>query len=217
MEENDAEDMIQKAFTPEAVVLAAGSFPTHPNALEYLKNAPFLVCCDGAAVGCIRRNYKPDIIIGDGDSLPYSWKRKYASILYQISEQENNDLTKAMHFLLVRGYRKVVILGATGKREDHTIGNVSLLTDYLHQQFEVRMVTNHGVFIPVQDAQTFESAPGEVISIFNIDARQISSEGLKYPLYDFTKMWQGTLNESLCESFTIHASGNYLVFRKFSQ
>ena len=208
--------MIRESFIPEAVVLAAGTFPTHPLALEYLRKAPFLVCCDGAAVGCIRRGFRPDAIIGDGDSLPSSWKRKYGSILYQISEQDTNDLSKAMRFLLLRGYRRVVILGATGKREDHTIGNISLLADYMHQQFDVRMVTNHGVFIPVQDTQTVESRVGQKVSIFNIDAHEMSSEGLKYPLYDLTKLWQGTLNESLGNTFTIQAKGTYLLFLSFS-
>lgn len=207
--------MIRQSFVPEAVVLAAGTFPTHPIALNYLKNAPFLVCCDGAAIGCIRRGFTPNAIIGDGDSLPSSWKQKYASILYQISEQDTNDLSKAMRYLLVHGFKKVVVLGATGKREDHSMGNVSLLADYLHQQFDVRMVTDHGVFIPLQDTQSFESKVGEKISIFNIDAHDMSSEGLKYPIYDFTKLWQGTLNESLGDKFTVHATGTYLIFRSF--
>jgi hypothetical protein len=33
-----------------------------------------------------------------------------------------------------------------------------------------------------------------------------------YPLYDFTKWWQGTLNRTTAERFTISAKGDYLVF-----
>lgn len=40
-----------------------------------------------------------------------------------------------------------------------------------------------------------------------ITARDLSAEGLLYPIYDFTDWWQGTLNECTEESFTINAEG----------
>ena len=52
-------------------------------------------------------------------------------ILHRISDQETNDQTKAVNFLLAQGKRRIAIIGATGNREDHTLGNISLLSDYL--------------------------------------------------------------------------------------
>ena len=114
-------------YTPEAVILANGEYPSHPLPLQMLENAEFVVCCDGAANEYILRGHTPDVIIGDGDSLSPEYKELFSPIVHQIADQETNDQTKAVHFLQKKGFRRIAIVGATGKREDHTLGNISLL------------------------------------------------------------------------------------------
>ena len=204
--------MINEQFIPEAVVLANGEYPTSPLPLKILKEAKFVICCDGAANEYIAQGHIPDIIIGDGDSLSPAKKERFSSIIHHISDQETNDQTKAVYFLKEKGFHKIAILGATGKREDHTLGNISLLIDYMKSDLEVRTITDYGVFIPAQHTQTFTSQPGQQVSILNFGAKNLKGEGLVYPLSDFTNWWQGTLNEALTNEFTIHCNGNYLVF-----
>ena len=107
-------------YTPEAVILANGEYPSHPLPLQMLENAEFVVCCDGAANEYILRGHTPDVIIGDGDSLSPEYKELFSPIVHQIADQETNDQTKAVHFLQKKGFRRIAIVGATGKREDHT-------------------------------------------------------------------------------------------------
>ena len=199
----------------EAVVLANGEYPTNSLPLSILKEAPYVVCCDGGADEYIRQGHVPDVIIGDGDSLSEENRAKYGAILHRISDQETNDQTKAVDFLLSQGKRRIAIVGATGKREDHTLGNISLLMDYMRAGAHVRMFTDYGVFIPCRDTQTFPCSPGQQISIINFTARRLRGEGLVYPLSDFTNWWQGTLNEATSDEFTIHCTGEYLVFLAF--
>ena len=177
-----------------------------------MAEAQFVVCCDGAANEYISRGHTPDVIIGDGDSLLPEYKKRFSSIILQISDQETNDQTKAVHYLQSKGIRKIAIVGATGKREDHTLGNISLLMEYMRSGMEVRTVTDYGTFIPVNDTQSFASYPGQQVSIINFGAEGLKAEGLFYPLSDFTNWWQGTLNEAIADEFTIHCIGEYLVF-----
>ena len=174
-----------------------------------------MVCCDGGADEYIRRGHTPDVIIGDGDSLSDENRRKFGHILHRISDQETNDQTKAVRYLQKRGFRRIAIVGATGKREDHTLGNISLLLDYMKSGMEVRTITDYGVFVPAKDTQTFAAHPGQQISIINFGAKGLQGEGLVYPLSDFTNWWQGTLNEATSDEFTIHCTGEYLVFLAF--
>lgn len=204
--------MISKHYTPEAVILANGEYPTHPFPLQLLEEAKFVACCDGAANEYISRGHTPDMIVGDGDSLSPEYKELFSPIIHQISDQETNDQTKAVHFLQKKGFRKIAIVGATGKREDHTLGNISLLMDYMREGMEVRTVTDYGVFMPANGTQTFKSQPGQQISIINFGAKGLKGEGLVYPLSDFTNWWQGTLNEATSNRFTIQCTGEYLVF-----
>ena len=199
--------MISEHYTPEAVILANGEYPTHVLPLKILEEAKFVVCCDGAANEYILRGHTPDIIIGDGDSLSPENKTRFSDIIHHIADQETNDQTKAVHFLQEKGYQRIAIVGATGKREDHTLGNISLLLDYMKSGMEVRTVTDYGVFIPASGTQTFVSHTGQQISIINFGAKGLKGEGLVYPLSDFTNWWQGTLNEATSNRFTIHYTG----------
>lgn len=201
----------------EAVVLANGEYPTAPLPLQILADAPYVVCCDGGADEYIRNGHTPNLIIGDGDSISEENRKKYGHLLHRIAEQETNDQTKAVNYLLSQGKRWIAIVGATGKREDHTLGNISLLMDYMRAGADVRTYTNHGIFIPCRNTCTFTCQPGQQVSIINFNARKLHGLGLVYPLSDFTNWWQGTLNECIGTEFTIEAEGEYLVFLNFPQ
>ena len=99
--------MINEHYTPEAVILANGEYPTHPLPLRMLEEAKFVVCCDGAANEYISRGHTPDVIIGDGDSLSPEYKELFVPIIHRIADQETNDQTKAVLFLQKKGYRKI--------------------------------------------------------------------------------------------------------------
>ena len=196
----------------DAVIVAGGEFPTAPQPQEILQSAPFVVCCDGAADRYIATGRIPNAIVGDGDSISTANREKFAQLMHVITEQESNDQTKAVRFLMERGKRRIAIVGATGKREDHTIGNISLLIEYARAGCNVCSFTDHGVFIPCNGTTTHKCRKGQQVSIFSITAKDLSAEGLLYPIYDFTNWWQGTLNECTSEVFTINANGEYLLF-----
>jgi len=74
----------------------------------------------------------PDAVVGDMDSLPKALQERYSAIIYKESEQDDNDQTKAVRYVLTHypEVSEIHILGATGRRADHTIGNLSLLMEY---------------------------------------------------------------------------------------
>ena len=202
--------IFEKEF--DAVILANGDYPTARIPLEVLSSTPYVVCSDGAANSYIEKGNSPTIIIGDGDSLQEEYLIKYAQIVHCISEQESNDLTKSVRLLIENGKHKIAIVGATGKREDHTIGNISLLIEYARLGAQVRMYTDYGVFIPCKGDCTIETYKGQQLSIFNFTAKKLKSEGTIFPIYDFVNWWQGTLNEAIGEKVSISADGEYMLF-----
>lgn len=196
----------------DAVVLANGEQPLHPIPLQLLQEAPFLVCCDGAIQQC----KKADVIVGDGDSIPAWAREQYQDCLHLESEQDDNDLTKATRFCLQQGFKRIVYLGATGLREDHTLGNISLIMRYAREMgVEPIMATNHGWFAPAKGSAVFESFARQQVSLFNFGCTSLRTEGLKYEGYPFNQWWQGTLNEATGSRFRIEADGYYLVFRTY--
>ena len=102
----------------EAVIIANGDYPTAEYALQVVAQSPLVVCCDGGADEFIARGYTPDIIIGDGDSLSAKNRARFADIIRYEADQQTNDQTKAVKYLLAEGKTRIAIVGATGKRDD---------------------------------------------------------------------------------------------------
>lgn len=202
--------------TPDAVILAAGDYPSRPELRRLLSEHPNVVCCDSAVVEFLAREARvPRAVVGDLDSLKRNANNCNVSVLNIVhyAEQETNDLSKAVRYAKSQGWRRLVILGATGKREDHTLGNIALLMDYQRTGFDVVMVSDYGIFLPCFDQFVSPQLPlGTAVSIFAFGAEGLKSEGLQYPLHDLRCLWEGTLNATSAPTFSVEARGPFLVY-----
>lgn len=211
--------MNQLPFKSRVVILCDGSFPTHHIPLCVLDNAEQIICCDGAADKLIEYGKEPTFIVGDLDSVSEKTKTDFADRIVLNTDQETNDQTKAVEFALNQGAKNTIILGATGKREDHTIGNISLLLDYA-EKIKILSISNSGIFRPILHSQTLPSFKGQQVSVFSLgNPTAITSKDLKYPLSKtiLSSWWMGTLNECLGDSFSLEfEKGKLIVFQKFA-
>lgn len=215
-------------ITPEtlfdAVVVANGAFPKHETLLRILHRTPHVIACDGAAETLLNAGFTAQqiTVIGDGDSLAPRLKRQLHFI--SISEQDDNDLTKATRYVCTQHGQaqpqltanrrlRIAYLGATGKREDHTLGNIALMVHY-YNHFNVQpfMLTDEGIFIAAHGDCSFDVTPGQQISIFNFGCQQLECQGLRWPIYPFETLWQGTLNEAVHSVVQIKADNSYLIY-----
>lgn len=162
-------------ITPEtlfdAVVVANGAFPKHETLLRILHRTPHVIACDGAAETLLNAGFTAQqiTVIGDGDSLAPRLKRQLHFI--SINEQDDNDLTKATRYVCTQHGQaqpqltanrrlRIAYLGATGKREDHTLGNIALMVHY-YNHFNVQpfMLTDEGIFIAAHGDCSFDVTP----------------------------------------------------------
>ena len=194
-----------------AVILAAGDFPTKPYPLYLLQTADIIVCCDGAFSKYLRRMHRifggerlPDGVVGDMDSLSKPLRRAYADLMVHETEQDYNDQTKAVRHVLSH-YPEVTqihILGATGLRSDHTIGNLSLLMEYPRMFASlpaIDIVSDYGTAFALTDSAELHVGQGRRISLFSPDnSLRIRSEGLVWPTDNvvFDNWWKATLNRA---------------------
>lgn len=207
----------RKTSSAKAVILADGEYPEEGIAGEILRNAKYVVCCDGAADNFLIHGGTPAAIVGDCDSMSEITIQCYSDIIHRSSSQESNDLTKAFRFCMEQGKDDIIILGATGRREDHSLANISLLSDYA-AECEVCMVTGNGTFNAIREPARFASFSGQQVSLFTIDTTtRIEVEGLLYepPADGLCSWWRGSLNEAAKNSFVVKTDGRTLVFRSF--
>lgn len=194
------------------VIICDGSFPRTEYPRYLIRTADFIVCCDGALTKFLKNSNSifgeervPDLVIGDMDTLSASMQKKYSDIIIKESEQEHNDQTKAVRWVLnnIQEIDSIHILGATGGRADHTIGNLSLLMEYT-RMFDLKdiiidSISDDGVAFPVNDTIEFDCGEGREVSIFSPDSSlKITSEGLMYPTDEvvFDNWWKATLNKA---------------------
>ena len=206
------------------VIICDGSFPRTEYPRYLIRTADFIICCDGALKKFIRNSKAifgaerlPDRVVGDMDSLPESLRKKHADIIVKIDEQEHNDQTKAFRWVMenIEDIESITILGATGQREDHTIGNISLLMEYARMYdlegmgIQVQMITDHATIVAVTDTVEMDCGEGRQISILSPDnSLRIKSEGLRWKTDDvvFDNWWKATLNVAVQDNIRLDFS-----------
>lgn len=197
-----------------AVILCNGRFPVKAYPRYILANADRLICCDGAFSVFLRHRKDifgaerlPDAVVGDLDSLQKRLVEKYSDIIVRYEEQESNDMSKAFHYAIEHypDITEVHFIAATGKREDHTIGNLSLLMEYAREMkaagrdIVMDMVSDWSTATAVTDSCEIAVGRGRAVSLFSPDnSLNIKSEGLEWPTENvvFDNWWKATLNRA---------------------
>ena len=191
----------------KVVILAAGDFPKKGGvAWRMLEGADAVVCCDSAGDAFRRRfSREPYAVVGDCDSI----KGGFGNVVH-VAEQETNDLEKAVRYCRSKGWRSPVLLGATGRREDHTIGNV-----FRAMALGLEVVSDFGRFVPFCGRRSFAVRKGAAVSIFATDpATRMSSKGLEWPIagVEFRNLYCATLNRATGNRVTIESDRPALVY-----
>ena len=197
------------------VILGNGAFPTEPYPLHLLDTAEGVVCCDGAVEKLLRHNpqARPLAVVGDLDSLSQELQTRFADILFHEAEQDDNDQTKALRWVLEHHpeVEEIIFLGATGLREDHTVGNLGLLMDYPRQfplgERRLSMVSDYGTAFVVTQSCDLHLGEGRRISLFSADnSLQVNSSGLEWPLEGvvFDAWWKASLNRTVAPVVSLH-------------
>ncbi len=196
------------------VILAAGEFPRKAYPIYIIGQADAIVCCDSALAAALKHGVQPVAVVGDMDSVPKAALRQFGGEVVRVAEQDDNDLTKAMKYVLEKypDVTEITILGATGKREAHTVGNLSLLMEY-EKSFalsargvNVQMVSDYSTAFVVGDSCSLSLGEGRAVSFFTCDpSLRVQSRGLEWPLDDvvFDNWWKATLNRATADEVSL--------------
>lgn len=166
----------------KAVILCDGDIPQKSTIDRALSDAELLIAADGGAYHAQKLQIQPDIIIGDLDS--YKVTGKEDAVVIKDDDQETNDLEKALSYTLKKSADVAVIFGATGKRLDHTLKNLSVLLRFDSQFKSILLMDDYSEMKIIQSPFKQKFEPGTVLSLFPLSGKVegITTSGLKYPL-----------------------------------
>lgn len=86
----------------------------------------FVICADSGYIYAEKIGVKPDIIIGDYDSLGFIPENIEEKFVFP-KEKDDTDLLLAVKEAINRGYKNIDIYGAFGGRFDHMFSNIQAL------------------------------------------------------------------------------------------
>ena len=129
-----------------------------------------------------------------------------------VQNQDKTDLHKALDWCNLNHIDALTIVGATGKREDHSLANINLIQPF-SAKINLSIVTDFFTITCHKGAQSFSSFKGQIVSLFG--SGTISTYNLTFELSDKTIQNEshGVSNESLGKSFKVKSSEPVLVFR----
>jgi thiamine pyrophosphokinase len=152
-----------------------------------------VIAADGGARQAAFFGFRPQVVIGDLDSLDAAEVAalEAAGVAIQRAppEKDETDLELALRYAAGQGARWIRIIGGLGDRLDQTLGNLYLMALPALRGADVRLVArNQQAWLLYPGENPVEGAPGDTLSLLPIggDATGIRTEGLYYPLRDET-------------------------------
>ncbi len=169
----------------EALVILNGEIPSRKLLDLLWQDATLTICADGAANALIDFKMAPDVIIGDFDSISKEYLDIFTdSVVIKIENQETTDGEKALSFCLDRGVTKVNMVGAFGKRLDHTLYNLELLKKFHDQGLKITCFTDKEKAFLIENSMLLTEESGTIVSIipvFGTDP-EVSLDGFQFNL-----------------------------------
>lgn len=175
------------------VVVASGSMSEAD--ARWLEAADLVIAADGGAGSLDRRGLRPDLLVGDLDSIEPALvtrlERAGVRVERHPTDKEATDTELALAAARAAGATQIVLLGALGgHRIDHGLANLLLLADPSLDGFEIRVVSGPTTVRLVlgSTSMTLDGADGDLVSLLPIggDAAGVTTDGLRWPLHGAT-------------------------------
>lgn len=203
--DNDMKKIESSGRIGRCILVCAGEYVPVRDAAWRLEKRPgdFVIAVDGGLFYLMREGIKPDMILGDFDSLDDCGTKEERAALQELLGEYEEKGTQSFHRLPVvkddtdtmaaaragigMGYREFVIYGALGGRLDHTMANVQTLL-WIRRHGGHAWLAADGSRATVIEAEELEIPAGfeGTVSVFALDKtlRGVEISGLLYNVQD---------------------------------
>lgn len=201
----------------KAAILLNGTPPSADLLRWILPICDLIVCADGAATWA-KQHTPIDILVGDMDSLLDVESAGAKEVLRLPAEKNETDAQIAVAVALERGATDLTLLGATGRRLDHTLGNVHVLYTLCEKNIPARIIDEYNTVLVATGLLELRGERGDLLSLLPMEADTViqKTEGLYYPLEDFPLelgLTRGISNVFTGEFASVRIKGHCIVVR----
>ncbi len=208
------------------IIIANGDLDDPDYYFNLIGNTDYIICVNGGSSHALAIGVRPDLLIGDLDSLPNEVRRKTMNANPELREypaaKDKSDLELALEYALELKPDRIIILGALGgERADHGFINILLLNLCLKRNIPALIVDETHEVSLHDKSFVIDGNRGDVLSLFALSeaVHSISTKGLKYPLINedlFFSSSRGLSNEFTAGQATVTFSTGLLLAVKLT-
>lgn len=153
-----------------------------------------LIAADAGMEFFYRNGLKPDIIVGDFDSvgseaLAYFRSQPEIRIQELNPVKDDTDTESALRLAISMGAEQITLLGGTGSRLDHVLGNIELLGIGLMEGVLITLLDANNRIRMIDRGITLRRKEqfGTYVSLipYSSQVEHLTLKGFKYPLSDY--------------------------------
>ena len=203
------------------IIFANGDLPDLNKARALLRAEDFIICADGGTRHALALGLKPDLVIGDMDSIQKDqWQQlEQVGVSIELYPRDKNetDLELAITSAIEHEPNEIIIVAALGGRLDQTLANITLLNTTQYATRNIRLDDGVEEIFFCRDQVQVQGRSGDIISLipWGKPVHGIQTSGLRWALESetlFPEKTRGISNEMLSKKASIRIqSGNLLV------
>ncbi len=176
-----------------AVLFANGHLTDPAAARRHLLPGDLILCADGGSRHALDMGLRPDLVVGDLDSLSSADRARLSQLGCAIqqhpADKNETDLELALHAASRLGANEVLLLAALGGRLDQELANLLLLAGPQFAGLRLSVAEGEQTAWVVRDRLTIVGQPGDTLSTLALSPQVEGLTyhgGLRWPLHDFT-------------------------------
>lgn len=176
----------------KCVITGGGNIPSKEVFLKAIKDADYFIAADKGAEIYYKYDVKPDLIMGDFDSLDKDVANKFKEIdtIRFLPEKDDTDSLISLKKAIELGYDDIILLGMTGTRLDHTFANIGMLKTCLKLNVKGTIIDDTNIIKAFDKSFQLEGDKGRYFSLFafsevveNLSIRNAKYEASNHDLY----------------------------------
>tara|TARA_B100000214_G_scaffold372809_1_gene351789 strand:- start:171 stop:794 length:624 start_codon:yes stop_codon:yes gene_type:complete len=186
------------------ILFGNGKVPSHISVLKRINNANTILCVDGGIDKLIRLGYKPDLIIGDLDSLKLN-TNKYTCDVVRLADQSKTDLEKSLIWCKKNKICDITLIGFSELRDDHFMATLWTMMVF-SSCMNISLLSDYSMIYCLNGKSKFKTKPNQIISIISNNPKTtIKTSGLKFELNDecLSSYSEGISNIALGEQIEV--------------
>ncbi len=203
-----------------ALIFVNGEINQPEKLLSLINPEDYIVAVDGGLRHILTMNLKPDLLIGDLDSvkpehLKWVQEREIEVVTLPVHKDET-DLEAALVHVIELGIKNIVLLAAIGDRIDHTLANIFVLTKPALSKYSVQIWDGNQELIVInRDVEIF-GKKGDLVSLLPLNGKVVgvTTEELEYPLnQEDLYSWnaRGISNKMTSDHARVFVEAGYLL------